>query len=275
MKFSKIVCLSFVVFFSLSAAAQQDERDKKYTPPENSYLGSKGLSTGSSGSSSSNDYSLSRCTTWEISALTRGALVMGQDFRLGRGRWGISTQIGVNIFTDYVQSTKVENSESEYGYISYDHLSLRTMLVDGKKSAGPGLWFQGGITFDLNEPNSSLEFGFRIIKSAFDVDGTSVANYFGYVSSSYPSLYGIPIRTFTPYVAFKQYDTKTASSFVTSVRVGLGVRFYRFETYKSEYYYNSFGQEVYQLVKDRNTYSEGPKLAILITFGIGRGKKMK
>lgn len=271
MNLIRLCVLGCWVLLSLTASAQRDERDLKNSPPDNSYL-SKGTASSGSGKSSSSSISVSAksSTFWEISALGRGALVLGHTHQLGKGKLGLSGLIGVNIFTDFSQTMSFVFRESTLGGYSESYMPLHLIITDGKKASGEqGLYFQGALSIDFNDPSSAMEFGVRVIKNYFDVRDLPIENMYGYTGSDFSS---VMVRSFMPYVAYREIEANSNSKFVSNFRVGIGLRFFKYETYEFNQDYDSNGE--WQVTKQRATLPKtaGPQLALMVSVGIGKGK---
>lgn len=271
MNLIRVFILLVCVLTSTSTSAQRDERDVKNAPPDNSYF-SKG-SASSSGKSGNSSYQIKRYTTWEMLALGRGALVVGQYVRFGKSRFGLTADLGINILNDRAEYLKADILQADYGYSSLHQVGLGGIIRYGEKSDGRvGLYVQLGLTIDTKRANEGWEIGVRVIKKEMDVD----VNEFSYnnsISTYSGTLNNVFLKTINPYIAFREISSGNKSNFVNSVRLGLGLRFFQYQSCYTKEIVNEQGSSEFEFQKLGTRRSYGTHVSVMISLGIGSGKK--
>lgn len=260
------------VFATITTSAQRDERDLKNSPPSNSYF-SQGSASSSGGSSSRTSYQIKRATTWEMLALGRGALVVGQYVRFGKSKFGLTADLGINILNDRAEYLKATFIEADYGYSSFRQVGLGEIIRYGEKSDGRvGLYFQLGLTMDTKRANQGWEIGVRIIKKEMDIDIGSFS-YQNSISTYTGTLNNVFLQTINPFIAFREISSGSKSNFVNTVRLGLGLRFFQYQSCYTEEIITAQGTSEFEFQKRNTQRSYGTHLALMVSIGIGQGKK--
>jgi len=269
----RLIIMFFLVAYCSQVKAQNDALNQKYLAPSNSYFTPKvwEKSKDYPGLKIPRKLAVNRYTSWDITAFTKGALVIQQGVRLGHSRYMIHAHLGKNVFTDFGQ--KIKFNIVNTGYSSNADANpldaTRFGHVDFSKF---NLYSQVSISWDFKYSNAGLELGCRFISYVVDVPRSEkTGGLFGWNIGTVHEVDNVPFKVFTPFFGYNVLEPTDKDKTVVTSCIGIGVDFYEYQKFRRVPDSNGayMGYALVPSVK----YNFSPIPILFFTFSVGSGNR--